>query len=69
MANLQNLRIDIYEVLTGPRQDLFSKIREEAKRMGVFKVWHRNGVIYARKTNNSSAKRIHEVADVGRLGD
>lgn len=67
MPHLRNLRIEIYEVLTGPRQDLFTKIREEARRLGVLKVWHRNGTIYARKTSNSSTVRIHEVADVGRL--
>ena len=45
MPNLQNLRIDIYEDLTGPRQNLFSKMREKANQMGVFKIWQWNGVI------------------------
>ena len=69
MADLQSRRIEMYEVLTGPRQDFFTKMREEAKRLGIFKVWHRNGVIYARRSNNSSSIRVHEVADISSLRD
>ena len=67
MSDLRNLKIEIYEVLSGPRQDTFIKIREEARRLGVFKVWHRNGVFYACKVNNSSIVRVYEVDDIGRL--
>ena len=45
------------------------KIREEARRLAVYKIWHGNGVFYARKSNNSVAVRVYEVADVARMSD
>ena len=69
LLNLQNLQIEIHEVLTDAKQDLFTKIRAEAIRMGVYRIWHHHGTFYARKTGSSSAVRVHDVADLAKLQD
>ena len=67
--DVDNMRIDVYEVLLSAKQNLFAKVRDEASRLGIYKVWHRGGTILARKTTGSSAVSIFEVGDLLRLND
>lgn len=65
--NLAEFRIKIFEVLTHIRHNLFSKIRAKAERMGLFKVWHRNGTIFARSKGTSAVVRIFHISDLDKL--
>ena len=47
--------IQFFEVLVPGKHDLFIKMREEGLRLGIYKLCHCGGTIFARKTNSSSA--------------
>lgn len=69
LPHLPDFRMEIFEVLVGAKHDLFVKIRQEAQRIGIYKVWHRNGIIFARKSSGSSAVRVYDVGDLAKLRD
>lgn len=62
-------RIFIYEVLSGPRMALFSSIRKEAERLGYRKPWHKDGVIFVRKTADSRPRRVNSLEELAVLKD
>lgn len=57
----------IFEVLSPAKYALFMDTRRRASEIGISKVWHSNGTIFARRSNDSKSIRVVRVGDLERI--
>lgn len=59
--------LKVYELFAPEKYSLFVDARSRARDIGVTKMWHTNGTIYARRDNVSKSIRVTRLADLDKL--
>lgn len=59
--------VKAFEVLAPDRYFLFIDVRRRARELGITKVWHSGGSMYARRQNGSRSIRVAKLDDLDRL--